>query len=187
MRTACWLSALLALSACTESPRHEAAPARANAPPAVTARTSQGRTTLTIHTTPGATSEVTVDRDETVGADSEPNSVRVVAAVSDRALVLVDTYDSKPLGLSMCQAGEESFLRVISIVPPPARETLHMKVTSCRENLELADPGLEWRADASTLYVKWLSGPNGPGIPDARRIAFDAKGDAHLSIERQSR
>lgn len=40
-----------------------------------------------------------------------------------------------------------------------------IKLASCRQNIELGSPGLEWRPESSTLDIEWLSGPTKPGEP----------------------
>ncbi|MEO8593929.1 MAG: hypothetical protein ABI759_11460 [Candidatus Solibacter sp.] len=76
-----------------------------------------------------------------------------------RYLILTDSYASLTLGMSMCQAGEETFLRVIALGPGRARQTFHRKLASCRENIELAEPGLTWSPETGTLRMHWLSAP----------------------------
>ena len=39
-------------------------------------------------------------------------------------------------------------------------ETLRIKLASCRQNIELTDPGVEWLEASSTLSVHWLLGPS---------------------------
>jgi hypothetical protein len=75
------------------------------------------------------------------GRDATPACATIS---SSRPVVLVDSYPSIPGGLSMCQAGEERFLRVVASTGGKAEETFRLKVASCRENLELAAPALEW-------------------------------------------
>jgi hypothetical protein len=79
------------------------------------------------------------------------------------ALVVVDTYASKAGGMHLCQAGEESFLRVIRTAQSSATETFHEKLESCRDNIELASPGLQFAPETRTLEVNWLSAPGRSG------------------------
>jgi len=65
------------------------------------------------------------------------------------------------------QAGTEEFLRVISIHAAP-RETLHLKISSCRENIELADPGVQWDESKHVLLVTWLT----PGEGRAQHLMY---------------
>jgi hypothetical protein len=38
--------------------------------------------------------------------------------------------------------------------------TLRVKIASCWQEIELADPGVEWSPADSTLKVHWLFGPS---------------------------
>jgi hypothetical protein len=135
-------------------------------------RTDNGRTSLDLQI--GDRREtVLLDRDNTVSAEAEPGGVDVMA-VSDAGVLLVDRYASIPAGLSMCQAGEERFLRVVSLAGSAPLVALTAKVASCRDDIELADPGLEWDASASTLRINWLSGPSGES--EGRTIHIGADG-----------
>ena len=113
---------------------------------------------LSIRLSSGQEVRFAAERDGTVSPDVKP-TIEKVAEVKDVAVVIVDTYASISLGLSHCQAGEERFLRVISIREKPPRETSRLKLESCRDNIELASPGLEWVPETSTLTIYWLQGP----------------------------
>src|SRR3954453_16324157 len=39
----------------------------------------------------------------------------------------------------------------------PPIESLRVKLKSCREEIELESPGIEWQAQTSALRVRWLS------------------------------
>jgi hypothetical protein len=95
-------------------------------------------------------------------ANVDPNTasatVELVASAWSKTLLIQDTYASRPGPLSMCQAGQESFLRVVRLAP--LEEVLSLKLASCRDNIELASPGLEWHADTATLKIHWLSDVN---------------------------
>jgi len=112
---------------------------------------------LVLHAKAGDLS-VKVALDENVKAGTTPSGVQIVAELKD-ALVVQDTYPSVSGGLSYCQAGEESFLRIFSLDAGVAEETARFKVASCRQNIQLDSPGVEWHSDTSTLRVRWLSGP----------------------------
>jgi hypothetical protein len=114
-----------------------------------------------------------------VAPDAPPPKVDIVADIPGRALVVTDTYPSLPGGLSYCQAGEEQFLRVISTANGGAAGTFVTKLASCRDNLELADPGLQWIPQSSTLRVHWLSGPSGK-VED-RTIVIASDGSAMVT------
>jgi hypothetical protein len=109
----------------------------------------------------GRSSSVTLDRDATVAPDVPPSRIKIVATLPGTAIVLVDTYASLAGGLSYCQAGEESFLRVVSVIDDAAATRYSTKLGSCRDNLDLADPGVEWDARRAILRVHWLLGPSG--------------------------
>jgi hypothetical protein len=123
--------------------------------------------------------KLTLERDDTVAAGAAPDNLRVVGEVRKSAVVLVDTYPSKPGGLSYCQAGEERFLRVISL-EGKLRETLRVKLASCRQNIELASPGIEWNAETSTLSIHWLLGPSGNEKSETRVYKIAGSGSAEL-------
>lgn len=114
---------------------------------------------LSVRLSSGQEVRVAAERDGTVSPDAKPKSIEKVAEVKDVAVVIVDTYPSISLGLSHCQAGEERFLRIVSLREKPPRETSRLKLESCRDNIELASPGLEWAADTSTLSIHWLQAP----------------------------
>ena len=124
---------------------------------------------LSVRLSSGQEIRVVAERDSTVLADAKPQSIEKVAEVKDIAVVVVDTYPSIPLGLSYCQAGQERFLRVISLREKRPRETSRLKLESCRENIELASPGLEWAPNTSTLTIHWLQGP-GTQKPESRKL-----------------
>jgi hypothetical protein len=96
--------------------------------------------------------------------------VHVIAEI-DSALIVTDSYDSKGAG-SFCQAGEETFLRVIGMHYQHPRETLRIKLASCWENTELEDSGLVWSADTSTLRVRWRFGPTMRNKPEELTLHF---------------
>ncbi len=115
---------------------------------------------------------VSVSRDATVAANRAPSKVEVVAEVPGKSVILIDTYPSVPLGMSLCQAGEEKFLRIIALEGRRARQTLGLKIASCRDNIELADGGVQWDATAMVVHLHWLSGPVNKGKPEERAIAL---------------
>ena len=145
-------------------------------PATVEGITAGDSTRLRIRTGSGTTYELTVARDSTVPPGAPPTRTEVVGERPGAAVVVVDTYPSAPLGMSFCQAGEERFLRVVATRDGRAGETMRLKLASCRENLELATPGLEWLPDSSAGRVHWLLGPGGNGAPSARTIRIGADG-----------
>lgn len=135
------------------------------------------KTRFDIRDSTGKSYVVWVKRDATVSPEAQPTGVTVVGELKGAAIILIDTYPSIPGGMSYCQAGEEQFLRVISISKKPAKETFRVKTASCRDNIELASPGIEWQPDSSTLHIHWLLGPTLKTEPENRviRISSDGK------------
>lgn len=140
------------------------------------ARAQRSRTRLEVRTRSGARYSLWVRRDAQASPTAAPTSVRVVGELEGVALLIVDTYPSVPGGLSYCQAGEESFLRVISLARGPPVETFRVKVGSCREDIELTPPGIEWDPGSATLTVHWLLGPTERGKPETRTVRIGSDG-----------
>jgi hypothetical protein len=138
--------------------------------------TKNSKTRLEIHAQTGTRYVVWVGRDTTVSPKTEPTGVEVVGEIKGVAIILVDTYPSIPGGMSYCQAGEERFLRIISISKKPPKETFRVKIESCRDNIELASPGIEWLPESSTLRIHWLLGPATKGMPEVRTIPIEPDG-----------
>jgi hypothetical protein len=136
----------------------------------------KSETRLEIHTESGRHYEVRVQRDATIEPGAAPDNVQLVGEVPGKALIVTDTYPSAPLGMNYCQAGEEQFLRVITLAAEKASETLDLKLASCRDNIELADPGLEWNAPSRTLRIHWLEGPANKQAAEERTIHISAGG-----------
>jgi hypothetical protein len=124
---------------------------------------------------PGHSSQLCLRRDDTVASNANA-SVKLIAELP-KVLILTDTYPSVPGGMSYCQAGEEVFLRVISLSGKHARETYHEKLASCRQNIELADPGVTWAAESGTLTVHWLSGPKQKGSSETKTLLVQKGGE----------
>lgn len=141
--------------------------------------------TLTYSTAPNCTnfivpsgsrqSQICLRRDDTV-ADNAQASVKLVAELP-QALILTDTYPSIPGGMSYCQAGEEVFLRVISLKGKHVKQTHQEKLGSCRGNIELADPGVTWSPESETLTVHWISGPEHPASPETKTLLVRKDGE----------
>jgi len=124
---------------------------------------------------------ITLDRDETVAARSPLVAFRLIGEVGQGAVILSDTYRSKSGGLSYCQAGEEQFLRVLSISPQRAVQTLRFKLASCRENVELDDPGVEWNPHTAILKIHWLAAPGGRLESEDRTYVITGDGRAEIT------
>ena len=119
---------------------------------------------------------VAITRDDTVSKNAKPKKIKIIGVKNDVAVVLVDTYHSIPGGMSYCQAGSESFLRVISIASKQPVETFHTKLESCLDNVELASPGIKWLPGSSQLVIHWLQGPEKSGHPETRTLRIGKKG-----------
>jgi uncharacterized short protein YbdD (DUF466 family) len=148
--------------------------------PDVTVRTSaaNNRTRLDIRVKGGKRYVMLVKRDPYVLFSDDAERVKVVGYIKDTAVILLDTYQSKPNGTSNCQAGEEQFLRIISIKGSQPVETFKMKTSSCYENIEMntdgeQDGGIEWLPELSTLRIH----PLGSGGNDIiHTIRIDSEG-----------
>jgi len=91
--------------------------------------------------------------------------VQVVAELGS-SVAVVDTYLSRPGGASYCQAGQERFLRILRLDDSEPQVTLRLKLSSCWQEIELIDPGVEWSPADSTLRVHWLLGPTSKMQPE---------------------
>lgn len=114
-------------------------------------------------------------RDDHVAPRAPVARLELVAQPHSSVILLTETYPSKPGGMSYCQAGEERFLRVLT-ANGKLEETFRLKIASCRENLELSDPGLEWDPGSATLRIHWLPVPAVPDKPTIRTIRFTPEG-----------
>jgi hypothetical protein len=142
----------------------------------ITASGTPKHTLLHLH---GAKQQVVfLQRDATIARGSISPKLKLLGELPDVAILLTDTYPSRPAGLSRCQAGEEQFLRVITTSGPRPVETLHLKLASCRDTIELADPGLLWSADTRTLQIHWLTPP--AGQPKDRTLTLTATGQPSI-------
>ena len=133
--------------------------------------------------TRGKRYRLALSRDPTVAPAAKPSRVQFVGEIEGAAIIVTDTYPSRAGGMSYCQAGEETFLRVISLSPRRPRETLRVKLESCRQNLELDAEGVEWLGASSLLRIHWLAGPGTKGTPEVRTIRIGPYGKpARVSI-----
>ena len=172
MRTRFWANLLLAGSLASSSAETLKLPSGKE----LSYSAGSGCTNLVVPRTGKGVSKVCVPRDSTVAQDASPTAVKVVAEIPNVAIVVRDTYDSIPNGMSYCQAGQEVFLRVIAVKGKQAKETYQQKVASCRQNLELADPGLRWSGDSKTVTIHWISSPEGIGKPETRSLTIENSG-----------
>jgi hypothetical protein len=142
----------------------------------ITATGTPSHTLLHFH---GAKQQVvSLQRDATIARGSISPKLKLLGDLPDVAVILTDTYPSRPAGLSRCQAGEEQFLRVITTSGPRPVETLHLKLASCRDTIELSEPGLLWSADTRTLQIQWLTPP--AGQPKDRTVTLTATGQPSI-------
>lgn len=172
MRMPCWISLLLL------APVIGAAQGQVPLPSGGSVRYSgkASQTRLTIIAPGKKPQRVSLARDSTVAARSLPSDIRIVGEIPGEVLILVNTYPSIPGGMSYCQAGEEKFLRAVSIARTPPRETLRIKLGSCLQGIELTGPGLEWDRPSATLRIHWLLGPSRKGEPEERTIRIGPDG-----------
>ena len=143
---------------------------------AMTYSTQAGNTRLELSTASGTRYQASLARDATVAPQSPPANLKIVGEMKGPKFILIDTYASIPGGMSYCQAGEERFLRVLVVSGKQLQETLRMKLESCRDNLELGSPGIEWQSGTSTLKIDWLQGPSTKGKAEARTIRISETG-----------
>lgn len=85
-------------------------------------------------------------------------TLKLVAALPS-AIIFTDSYSSQPGGAGLCQAGTESFLRVLSLSQARPTLTYSTKLESCVQNLELSLDGIAWDASTHRLTLHWLSAP----------------------------
>ncbi|HXD33134.1 MAG TPA: hypothetical protein VN643_18575 [Pyrinomonadaceae bacterium] len=175
MRTTFFASALILGCIAAAAPQARK-PRVSRAPISITSTVQHSKTRLVIRTRVGKRYSLLVSRDSNVSANAQPNKVKVIGVINKTAIILADVYPSIPGSLSYCGAGEESFLRVISVATKPPKETLKLKLESCRENLELDSEGVEWLPQTGTLRIHWLTGPAGNGTPEVREISLTNEG-----------
>lgn len=177
MRIKFWASALLLAAAFSAVSVRAQQSLQLASGKVMTASAVNEQTIFVVPKLSGGTSQLHVERDAAVAPGQVPVSLKLVAEIPGSVLILVDAYPSIPGGMSYCQAGQESFLRVLSISGKRPTETYRTKLESCRDNLELASPGLEWSPETRTLKIHWLSAPGKVGKPEDRglKIAPDGK------------
>lgn len=168
MLTKFFLSAALILSVLACSVTH--------AERTVAAQATKSSQTLNFKLPTGKHYNVKVKIDDTVSKNETPDKIKIVGIIKNAAVILIDTYASVPGGMSYCQAGTESFLRVISIKGAIPTETFHTKLSSCLDNIELDSPGVNWNPKASTLNIHWLQGPNPSGKGETRTLHINNQG-----------
>lgn len=185
MRTGCLSSALLLVCLSCTDRATESRSVAGRSPASTTSAGSGtpqiagssvegGRTRVELQVPNGRHITIALTRDSTVGSETPPNRVTILGEIRDVVVVLIDTYASQSGGMSYCQAGEEQFLRVVPLAHRDVRDFATIKVASCRENLELADDGIQWDLPSRSIRVHWLAGPNGK--PEVRNIRIGPDG-----------
>lgn len=102
----------------------------------------------------GATIPVKVD-DSKVSQDG-PRDIKLLAR-HGRLIALADTYPSKPQGLGRCQAGGETWFRVIDT--RSGTERYARMVDSCLGSEQWGDPPVTVSAGGGTITLNLLSEP----------------------------
>jgi hypothetical protein len=173
MQTTCWASVALILSCAGAAGTPATAPtarcAGTTGSTAATVNAAQDTSKLApqlvdIATPSGKKLRIPVQGDQYVRPDAGVD-VQVIAEVGS-SVVVIDTYLSRPGGGSYCQAGEERSLRILRVDGEAPQVTLNLKLASCWQEIELANPGVEWSAADSTLKVRWLLGPTSKMQPE---------------------
>lgn len=175
-----WASVLLLSALASNAGAAQAAEA------VVTKRTGQVKQTpnakLVFQTQNGTRYHLHVELDAFIAAKTKPSEIRLIGELPGLAVIISDTYPSLVGGMSFCHAGEERFLRIISIAKRTANETFRIKLESCRENIELASQGIEWNPESATLHLKWLQGQNTKGASEERILHIDDQGRIQNSL-----
>lgn len=164
MRMHCWVSALLLLPAAVLADGDPGAGVQASA-------AGPGRTKLVFNAGRGPVLVVT--RDSVVPAAARPEQAQLLGTLGDTVAIVADSYRSRlNQGSGQCGAGEERFLRVVRLVPRPAKETYRTKLASCWNDIELqTESGVQWSPASGELQIRWLLGP----VPTLR-LQIDADG-----------
>lgn len=143
----CWvrdraLIAALLLCACAPAPAGSAANENAQAAAA----------TLTVE---GVAVPVTVDR-----SDIDPAGDHETVLIERRGnlALVMDSYASRPQGMSRCQAGFERYVRLIDLAA--RTERFAKRAESCLHDVVPGDPPATWSSDGRTLTVNLLSEPS---------------------------
>ena len=110
---------------------------------------------------------VTVDNRVSLRISHE---VRDVHRLPGGVVALIDSYQSRTGPMARCQAGAESWLRILA----PARkggltEKFARKIESCTDSLVPADPAVEWR-DETTFALHLLDDGKGGEVTETFRV-----------------
>lgn len=156
MRIACWVSFVVAA-------------ALHCAPAAIEAKEAHS-VNLTFADSSGASYTLRVIPDQFTAPGVAEYEVQVIAQKATSRFVIVDSFASRPGPMSMCQAGFERTLRVVRVSRGVASQISQLKVASCHTGLQLAEQPFEWRANTSTVTIRWLIGPNKLLSPEVQRV-----------------
>ena len=149
----------------------------------ISAITRANRTVFTIESPGKAPARVAVSLDESVALDSNPE-LKLIGQASTNVLIVTDSYYSRPGSMSYCKAGKEEFLRVLTLGSSP-RQTLHVKLQSCRGNIELTEPGVIWNRASGILEINWLGNPSAADPHIYAKYKVAGTGEARLVEERK--
>lgn len=130
--------------------------------------TKSGTTVIDVRGPHGKSRSLALRRDAASDPQSPILGARILGEVGESVIVLIDTVQSRPGGLSYCQAGEESTIRVFAIKPKAIAETARFKLDSCIDGIESKAPPPHF--DHGKLVVTWLHAPiagKGPGVLNA--------------------
>jgi hypothetical protein len=103
----------------------------------------------------GVAVPITLDR-----ADIDPAGDHETVLIERRGnlALVMDSYASRPQGMSRCQAGFERYVRLIDLAA--RTERFAKRVESCLHDVVPGDPPATWPPDGRTLTVNLLSEPS---------------------------
>lgn len=128
-----------------------------------------------VKTQPTSSYVISVRRDENVSFGTTPDKVGLIGDFSGASAVLVDAYPSSTSDASNCHAGQERYLRVLSISKKPSEEVFSMKIASCDDTVELAAPGVGWIPESRTVHIRWYLDAVWKVGPEAKVIQLGDK------------
>lgn len=91
------------------------------------------------------------------------------------AALILDAWDSRPAGLSRCQAGREVWVRLLSATA--RAELWSALVESCLRDVEPGDPPVSLSADRRTVTVTRLPGSD---LPERESLRLNEAGAPEL-------
>jgi hypothetical protein len=90
--------------------------------------------------------------------DSANDHIVTPLGTRGSSLLVVDSYASSPEAMSRCQAGHETWLRLIDT--RSASERWSKRVESCLHDIQPGDPIAEWVGTGPSFAVNLLSEPS---------------------------